>query len=275
MPDRAAVEAALRRIGTTPDATIDLAEAALLLAAWDRPDLALDPYRRHLQDLAAAVTAAAAEAGNFAARLAALNRQLVEEFGYQGDRATYDDPRNADLAQVIDRRRGLPIALGILYIHAGRAQGWTMEGVNFPGHFLVRLDTAGERALIDPFDGGKRLDAVQVRALLQRMTGDDAPRPEHYQAASNRDVLIRLRNNLKTRAITANDAVRAEAVVQTMLMISPDHAASWRDLSLVCAHQGKMKEALAACEKLLALARDPVLRREAEVMRREIRARLN
>src|SRR5882724_351310 len=133
-------QALLRRYGRTDDAAIDLATAALALAALGRPDAALLPYRAHLRTLAVDVTAAAqSESLDLAARVHTLNTVLFEDYGYAGDSETYNDLRNADLMSVIDRRRGLPIALGILYIHAARAQGWAIEGVNFPGHFLLRL----------------------------------------------------------------------------------------------------------------------------------------
>src|SRR3546814_18868046 len=81
---------------------------------------------------------------------------------------------NADMMRVIDRRRGLPVALGILYLHGARAQGWPICGLNFPGHFLLRLDLGAERTIIDPFHGGETRDAAALRALLKTMAGEAA-----------------------------------------------------------------------------------------------------
>src|SRR3546814_1821098 len=97
---------------------------------------------------------------------------------------------NANLMRVIGRRRGLPVALGILYLHGARAQGWAICGLNFPGHFLLRLDLGAERSIIDPFNGGKPRDAVGLRALLTGMAGENAElRPEHTRPVGCRDVL--------------------------------------------------------------------------------------
>src|SRR5262249_39445619 len=137
------------------DSDIDVAEAALALAALGRPDAAVAPYRRHLCTLAADVAAAAKREGrDLTARIYALNTVLFGEYGYAGDSESYNDLRNADLMSVIDRRRGLPIALSILYVHVARAQGWAIEGMNFPGHFLLRMHAGEAVAIIDPFNGG-------------------------------------------------------------------------------------------------------------------------
>src|SRR5690349_12135733 len=138
----------LRDIGQQADEVLDIARAALLLSALDHEGHDLDPYWAHLSDIA--------EASRREARLAthpedgarALSALLVGRFGYDGDRLTYDDPKNADLISVIDRRRGLPVALGILYIHAARAAGFEASGLNTPGHFLLRIDMRGSHALI-------------------------------------------------------------------------------------------------------------------------------
>src|SRR3546814_19245031 len=84
--------------------------------------------------------------------------------------------------RVIDRRKGLPVALGILYMHAARAQGWPAVGLNFPGHFLLRLERHGERAILDPFNEGRVHGATELLDLLKAMQGQDAELgPEHYQ----------------------------------------------------------------------------------------------
>ena len=94
----------------------------------------------------------------------ALATLLVGRYGYDGDRLPYDDPQNADFIAVIDRRRGLPVALGILYIHAARAAGFEAVGLNSPGHFLLRITLRSGEALIDPFNGGAALERESLGA---------------------------------------------------------------------------------------------------------------
>ena len=141
------IETALRRLGSQPDEAVDVAEAALLMAALDRPRVPLERYRHHLSLLTRDTADLAQGAGEATldGRIAALNAVIRERYGYSGDALTYDDPQNANLMRVIDRRKGLPVALGILYLHAARAQGWPAEGLNFPGHFLLRLGCGSAR----------------------------------------------------------------------------------------------------------------------------------
>jgi regulator of sirC expression with transglutaminase-like and TPR domain len=135
----------LRRLGGGAEhARLPVAEAALALAVLDRPALdasrgGRNRYLAHLDELAREV-ALEADRG-----IAALWLALGGTFAYRGDAKTYDDLANADLMQVIDRRRGLPVTLGILYLHAARAQGWQASGLAFPGHFLIRVERPAGR----------------------------------------------------------------------------------------------------------------------------------
>ena len=165
--DRGAAQAFLRDVGGMGDGPLPLAPAALALAALERPSVDLARYHHHLASLAHEVGAVAGGSAEIERRVAALNTVILERYGYQGDTLTYEDLQNANLMRVIDRRKGLPVALGILYIHAARAQGWDMAGLAFPGHFLVRLQDAGARLILDPFHGGKPREAAELRDLLK------------------------------------------------------------------------------------------------------------
>lgn len=269
---RREIEAALDEIGIGADAGIDLAEAALQLAAFDQPDLRLDSYRRHLAALARDVTAEKA-AESCAARAAALNAVIVERWGYRGDSANYDDVANASLARVIDRRKGLPVALGILYIHAARALGWEMSGLNFPGHFLVRLE--GERIILDPFNGGQTLDAGDLRRLLKVAEGNDAElAPQHYESVSNRDILLRLQNNLRMRLFRSGDVRRAAEITRSMLRIAPGETALWREAGVLYAELGEIQPAISALERFLGSSGSDSERHQAAALLQTLRARL-
>ena len=140
--------------------------------------------------------------GDLAARARALNEIILLKHGYSGDELTYDDVQNANLIRVVDRRKGLPVALGILYLHAARAQGWDSVGLAFPGHFLIRLSDGPERLIIDPFHGGRICDAASLRELLKAMAGQDVElTPRITRRCPDRDVLLRLQNNIKSRLL--------------------------------------------------------------------------
>jgi len=275
---RAEIEAALRRAGGLPDEALDLAGTALLLAALERPAEPLEHYREHLALLGreTAELAGAAAAEHLEARLEALNGVLVERHGYAGDGETYDDLRNADLMAVIERRRGLPVALGILYLHAARSQGWAAVGLAFPGHFLLRLDCGPRRAILDPFNRGQLRQPAELRELLKAMSGVEAElSPHHYAPVSNRDVLLRLQNNRKLRLLREHRGEAALAVVEGMLMVAPGVAGLWREAGLLHAHHDNLRAAILALEHYLGLAGEDPQRAEAERLLRQLRGRLN
>jgi regulator of sirC expression with transglutaminase-like and TPR domain len=266
----------LRRCAATDDGEIDLAAAALAFAALARPDTPTAPYLDHLRALAADV-AAAAGAGtcDLTEQIHILNTILFDAHGYAGDRDTYNDLRNANLMTVIDRRRGLPIALSILYIHAARAQGWQIEGVNFPGHFLLRLRRGASGVIVDPFNGGCVRSAADLRELIKTMEGDKAElRREHCQSAGNRQMLLRLQNNIKLRLLRDDKLAAAVAVIGHMLLIAPDDPGLLHEAGVLHGRLGNLRAGVAALEKLAALAQGPD-RGKAVRLLTEMKSRLN
>jgi regulator of sirC expression with transglutaminase-like and TPR domain len=254
--------AILAAIGTRDEAAIDLAEAALALAGLDSPDAVPDGYREQLAAIAeemghAAETMSCDAPGEEGLRMraAALSKVIAGKLGFKGDRDTYDDLQNANLMRVIDRRKGLPVALAILYMHGARSQGWSIEGVNFPGHFVVRLHHEGRAIIIDPFAGGEICDTADLRRKLKAAAGDKAElQPEHYAPVSDRDILIRLENNLKIRLIQEGELEKAVEVIERMLLIAPKQAALYREAGLVQARLGNLLAARSALEKFLEIS---------------------
>lgn len=242
----------LRALGRRDDhaAPLDIARAALDFAALAQPSEPLDPYESHLQDMVTGMVLAAAgrDADTAPERAAVLASVMASTFGYMGDAETYDDPRNANLFEVITRRRGLPVALGILYIHAARGAGWQAEGLRFPGHFLIRMeDPHGGRAVIDPFHGGVTVDAPAMRGLLKTVAGQGAELlPDHHAPVSDEEILIRLQNNIKTRALDRRDIHTARQIVQGLLLLAPHQAALWREDGVLAVREGDLPGAVEA-----------------------------
>jgi regulator of sirC expression with transglutaminase-like and TPR domain len=264
----------LRELGTGQSAILPLAEAALALASFDRPRVALKRYRQHLRMLARDV--GKRNASGLAAQADALNEIILLKHGYSGDEQTYDDLQNANLMRVIDRRKGLPVALGILYLDAARAQGWEAAGLGFPGHFLIRLSHGPERLILDPFHGGRKLDAVALRELLKAIAGQEIElMPEHYAPVADRDVLLRLQNNLKSRLLQNQQPERAVRVVETMQMLAPDLTDLWREAGLIHAQLGNMRMATSAIEEFVRRSPDGAARHEAAIILQRLRIRLN
>ncbi len=249
----------LARLGQAGEGPHDLATAALMLAALDHPDRKLDRFRNHLSELAERVRAEGgfARDGESAAR--ALSSLLAGHYGYEGERGYYDDPDNADLMSVIDRKRGLPVTLGILYIHAARAGKMEAQGLFAPGHFLMRVAVKGSEAIIDPFNGGAVLDRERVNTpgfgapLIVGEPGSDQPDP--FALVSDIEVLLRLQNNIKNRALKSRDTARAIEILRRMTMIAPRRSVVWLELGRLQESTGALSYARSAYETCLKLPR--------------------
>ena len=276
MAEGDALRERLARIGAEPDERIDIADAALTLAAFDRPRVRLARYRDHLAELARDTAAASADLSGAVERAAALARVIAVDHGYQGDSLTYDDQQNANLMRVIDRRKGLPVALGVLYLHCARRQGWDMTGLNFPGHFLLRLQAADGRVVVDPFERGRQLQTGEMRALLRRIAGPSAElAPAHYAEVGARQVLLRLQNNIKSRALQAGETARAIEVLERMVLLAPSAALLRHELGGLAVEVGNLGAAIANFEAFLALTDDPAARHGAAATLQRLRRRLN
>lgn len=268
--------AALKRIGRLPDDRIDLAESALILGALDRPGVALEPYHEHLSNLATEAREASGDHDFLETRAASINRLIFETHGYRGDIETYDNPENANLLNVIDSRAGLPVSIGILYVHAARASGCNITGLAFPGHFLLRVTDGAARIIIDPFHGGQILEAGHLRDLLKQFMGADAElTPRHHAPVGNRDILLRLQNNIKTRALKASVTSRASEILERMALLAPEVASVWQELGILSVQTRNLRRAVVALETFLNLSTSQDEEQEAESLLKQIKSSMN
>jgi regulator of sirC expression with transglutaminase-like and TPR domain len=263
-----------RATASDPDARLDIARVALALAVLARPERDGREADAHLEAIAERMRGAVGRSGGSAAEI--LATVMAGAFGYTGDADTYDDMVNADLAEVIHRRRGLPVALGILYCHAARAAGWGAEGLSFPNHFLIRVQGPGGLHVLDPFRDGAALDAGAMRALLHAMGAGDTLTAAHHQAVSDRDVLLRLQNNILIRALNAGAVEDGLAVLSRMRRLAPDVSRLVLEEAGLLAQLGAVKGAAAILEDFLAAGfGDPSSIRMVEAQLSRLRARLN
>jgi regulator of sirC expression with transglutaminase-like and TPR domain len=277
------VEARLRAAGAQADDALDIAQLALAFAQADRPGTSLAPYLAHLGDVVTSARGALAKSGADHADADIVAGRLAEiisgRFFYRGDNETYDDLKNADLMHVIDRRMGLPVSLGILYLHVGAALDLDLVGLNFPGHFLLRLQIGADATIIDPFNDGQTLSSADLLGLLRSIEGPDARLvPELYAPVGTRDILLRLQNNILSRALRAGDHDRARAVVTRMIWLAPTRAGLQFELGRLEVHVGHMGAAAAAFETCRDMAADEGemrIARMAEEALRRLKTRLN
>ena len=255
---------------------LDLLEASLALSVLHRDEAVdLAPLRQHVKAMADAVADLVRRRGATPESLAEV---IAQSYAYRGDSETYDDLQNADLARVIERRKGLPVALSILYLHIARAQGWDAEGLAFPAHFLLRVAIDGARHVVDPFHEGAVRDAAELRELLQKVLGPDAElSPSHFDPVPDRDVLLRLENNVRLRLVRREDWQGAARSLERMLAIAPDRPELLFELGQIDARLEKRRAAIAAFERFLVVSdpAEPGLREKAKVLLQELRRGLN
>ena len=269
---------ALEAIGQLPDTEIDLGDAALQLARVDAPDADWLAARGHLSDLARAAVDVSLDIpdDDLRSQAGALTELLTETYGYAGDSTTYDDLANANLIRVIERRRGLPVALGILWLHAARAAGWAGHGVDFPGHFLIALEGPRTQAVLDVFAGGESLDARDLRALLKRVEGPKAElRPGLLAPMATRAVLLRLQNNIKLRRLHTGDLSGALACAEDMLRFAPEEAPLWRETALLHQRLDQVAATLRCFQRFLDLVPRGEAAKRVRAAMDELRSRLN
>jgi regulator of sirC expression with transglutaminase-like and TPR domain len=265
----------LRQLGQAGNGPHDIAAAALMLSALDHAGRPLAPYRKHLAEIAEHAKSEARLARHAEDAARSLSALLVGRYGYDGDRLNYDDPQNADFMAVIDRRRGLPVALGVLYIHAARAAGFETTGLNTPGHFLLRISLGGHEALIDPFNGGAAVDPERLGAP-PAMGAATAYDPRVAEPVGDIEVLLRLENNLKLRALAAGERGRALEIAKRMVLIAPRVPELWVDLARLNEAGGALGAAQKAYEACLTLAKaGQGLHNEAALALHALKRRLN
>ena len=254
-----------------PDDHIDLAEAALLVAAEEYPELDVSAYLGHLDGLADNLRRRLAPDLPVQQQIEALNRYLFEELGFRPNPADYYDPRNSFLNDVLDRRLGIPLTLSIVYIEVGRRLGLPLSGVSFPGHFLVRCAVSGGMVIIDPYSGGISLSLEELRERLKLLKGDDVP-PEEQVAgmlgpAAKSDVLVRMLRNLKAIYASRSDLERALSCSQRIILIAPDNVDELRERAGLYLQLECFQAAIADFERYLELAPDVT---EAQEVREQL-----
>lgn len=235
------------------DEVIDLAKAALLIAAEE--DVRCDVPRALAALDEMGEEARARLAADRRSPVAALNRYLFDELGFVGNQSDYYDPRNSLLNQVIERRKGIPITLSVIYIEVGRRAGLKVEGVGMPGHFIVRAaaDTP-DAAFVDPFHR-QIVDEEDCQQRLDLIYGGHVPlAKEHLRPVGAREILVRLLGNLKAIYVQSQLHRRALSIVERLLLVAPQAVAERRDRATLLAQLERLSEAIVDIQSYLSFA---------------------
>ena len=260
----------LRQLLADQAGGFDLAQAVLLLSLKEYPGLDIPQYLRRLDALAQRVREHLPSSAGHLEKVAVLNRILFEEEGFRGNAEDYYDPRNSYFNEVFDRKCGNPISLSILYLAVGQRLGLSIEGVSFPGHFLVKLATGSSMVVLDPFVRGQVVSEAELKLLLETVYSTEPPplfTADLLATASNVDILVRVLRNLKGIYWHQQDWDRALYTVNCLLVLVPDHAEALRDRGHLYERLECFRAALEDFRRYLALA-------PGAPDHREVRARL-
>ena len=218
------------------DDELPLLATALLIARDEYPDLDAASYSAQVDTYAKALRPQLERDIDLPARLTAINKYLFEEVGYAGNNAQYDDPRNSYMNDVVDRKLGIPISLAVIQMEVTRRLGMPLEGISFPGHFLVRLPVDDGILVLDPYNKGRPVSAEELRDRASPHLGghppDDQQLLQILAPATHRMILMRMLRNLKGLYLERGDWERVARTADRLLKLSPDTAEALRERGL-------------------------------------------
>jgi regulator of sirC expression with transglutaminase-like and TPR domain len=253
---------------------VGLAQAALVIARIEYPRLDAERYLRVLDAMGHAahrvVERQTAESGDTSTlgRIKAFNAYLFDDLQFTGNRERYEDPRNSCLNEVLNQRTGIPITLALVYMEVGRRAGLQVDGVNFPGHFLVRCPEVGGRGgsglIVDPFHGGALLSEHDCRVLLQKHVGSEVAFSKSLLApATRQQIVVRMLLNLKRLYVHMRSFPQARDVTEMLLAITPSALSELRDRGLLAYHLNDVTGALRDLQTYLKLSSMSEMDKEA------------
>ena len=275
MTDPNAIRADFERMVKRPESSIELARAALLVAAESDPGVDIDATLHTLDSWTEELRARLEPGWNNLQKLARLRAFVFDDLKFRGDHRDYYDPRNSLLHEVMERRLGIPLTLSIVFMELGWRIGIPFEGVGFPGHFLVRLTGEPGELLLDPFRRGMMVTREECRQMLAGLSGGRMEfKDSLLDGMSKRDMLARLLLNLKGAYLRANQDEPALAAVDRLLLIHPEDADEVRDRGLLLLRLMRYPESLAALRAYLAARPDAPDRERIEMHVADIRERI-
>ena len=242
-----------------PEGEIPLTEAALLVATHRYPELDVRYYLDTIEDFGARAARQVADDSAAADKVVALNHYLFDELGFAPNAEDYFDPRNSFLNEVVERRTGIPITLSLVYMAVGNHLGLALNGVCYPGHFLVKCELGDGIIVLDPFSRGQSLDVCDLQRLLRETQGGEVSRAivaACLVAASKREILLRMLRNLKMIYMRNHELDNALTIMNWIIAANPDQAAEIRDRGMIYQELECFRAAVADFERYLDLSPD-------------------
>ncbi|NWG14291.1 MAG: tetratricopeptide repeat protein [Acidobacteria bacterium] len=245
-------------IASLEESVFPLDRAALAIPLEDYPNLNIEDYTRQLDRMAVSAEVLLGSDRTPPSVLESLNEVLFVREGLRGNTEDYYDPRNSLLNEVLDRKLGIPISLSVIYMETARRIGLALQGVGFPGHFIVKYEDTSHQILIDPFNQGRLLTEGQCQELLDRVYGGSVQvQPAFLQPMSKREIVTRMLFNLKGIYYQKEDYRRALTIVERILMLNPGTPSEVRDRGLLFMQTSLFARALSDLEYYLSIATAP------------------
>jgi regulator of sirC expression with transglutaminase-like and TPR domain len=259
------IRADFERVVTKPEPMLDLARAALLVAAESDPNVDVDGQLLTLERWAEELKRRLDPEWNNLQKLARLRAFVYDDLGFRGDHTDYYNPVNSLLHEVMTRRLGVPLTLSIIFMELGWRVGMPFEGVGFPGHFLVRLTGEPRDLLLDPYERGTSIHEEDCRRMLQEVSGGTLEFERRWiTSVTKREMIARLLANLKGAYLRAGDDVQARAAVDRLLLLNPEKMDEVRDRGLLLYRLQRFAPALDALRTYLETSPDAPDRDEIE-----------
>jgi regulator of sirC expression with transglutaminase-like and TPR domain len=267
---------ALTRLLQTPEKDLDLAEAALLIAAEEYPELRPAVYLNQIARMGTELKQRIRAEVEPHRVVEKTNTYMFEELQFKGNREEYYDPRNSFLNEVMDRRVGIPITLAVLYVAVGERAGLPVRGVGMPGHFLVKYAPASSGEIfIDAFSA-RTLTRDECAKMLTEMYGEEVKmRPALLEPSTKRQILSRILNNLKSLYLSRGDLPRALSASDRIMLTDPHLTSEWRDRGMIHFQMHHDAEALADFTRYLAVRPEPEDAARVKQLRGQLISRVN
>ena len=247
----------LQQVISGPEETINLAEAALLIATHAYPELDVAHHLARVADLARTLASRIQPESGPSQRIAALNEYLFAELGFAANEKDYYDPRNSCLNEVLERRIGIPITLSLVYMEVGGRIGLALHGVSFPGHFLVKCTLPEGTVVLDPYAGGISLGVADLQKRLREVHGDEVSAPAiagMLETAGKKEIILRLLRNLKAIYLRSQQLGSALQMLDWIIAVAPEQPLEWRDRGMIYQELECSRAALADFSRYLELS---------------------
>jgi regulator of sirC expression with transglutaminase-like and TPR domain len=235
-----------------------LDRVALTLAMEEYPGLDLLHYLKRLDTLAARTEVMIGRDRTPAGIIECINEVLFVQEGLRGNSEDYYSPRNSFLNEVLDRKLGIPITLSVIYMETAKRIGFSIAGVGFPGHFLVKHVSEDREIVIDPFNLGRILTMKDCRELLDRLGRSALPmHASLLEPLENRAIITRILYNLKGIYEQSGQDYKALSVIERILLLNPGIPIEMRDRGLLYMQEGLFAKALSDLEYYLDHSASP------------------